>query len=68
MIDKNSMIHLTTDDAKFALCRVMAMSKTHLTVSYFAGMKKDKETGEMYEDHQITTVERKRVRYIGERL
>lgn len=68
MIKKGSMVVLRTSDAIYSPCKIVAMSPENVTVTYFAGYKKDKETGEMYEDRPVETIPRKKMVRMSERI
>jgi len=67
-IGKGSTVVLRTKDAIYSTCKIVAMSKENVTVTYFAGMKKDRETGEYYEDRPVETIPRKKIVSMSERL
>ena len=68
MIGKGSTVVLRTKDAIYSTCKIIAMSDENVTVTYFAGMKKDRETGEYYEDRPVETIPRKKIVRMSERL
>lgn len=68
MIGKESIIVLRTKDAIYSTCKIIAMSDENVTVTYFAGMKKNRETGKYYEDRPVETIPRKKIIRMSERL
>ena len=50
-----------TKSAIYSPCQMVSQSSDGITVTYFAGMKKDKRTGEMVEDHKVDTISRNEV-------
>ena len=67
MIQKNSTIILKTLDAIYSPCKVVALNAESVTVTYFAGMKKDRKTGKMYEDHRTEIIPRNKITSLQER-
>lgn len=67
MIGKGSTVILRTVDAIYSPCKVVSMSGDNVTVTYFAGMKKDRETGRYREDHKVETISRKKILSLQER-
>lgn len=67
MIGKGSTVILRTVDAIYSPCKVVAMSDDNVTVTYFAGMKKDRKTGKYYEDRPVETIARKKILSLQER-
>ncbi len=68
MIGKGSTVVLRTRDAIYSTYEIVAMSDENVTVTYFAGMKKDRETGEYHEDRPVETIPRKKIVRMSERL
>lgn len=68
MIDKGSTVILRTKDAIYSPCQVLAISKENLTVTYFAGMKKNRETGEFHEERPVETIPRQKIVSLSERV
>jgi len=53
MIKKGDRVVLETAKAVYAPCTVISNSKDSITITYFAGMKFDKNNREEYEDHTV---------------
>lgn len=68
MIQKGSIIILRTTDAIYSTCKIISMSADNITITYIVGTKKDRKTGEFYEDRQVETIPRKKIVRISERL
>lgn len=68
MIVKGSMIILATKDTIFSPCEVIALSDKSITVQYFAGTKKDRETGTFKQVFLTATILMKDVTRMSERL
>ncbi len=68
MIKQGSTVVLRTKEAIFSPCKVMAITKENITVTYFAGTKRDRETGEFSEVHPVETISMKNVKYLSERI
>lgn len=67
MIKRGSTIILRTISAIYSPCKIVALSDESVTVKFFAGMKKDRKTGKMYEDHQIEIIPRNKITSLQER-
>jgi len=68
-IGKGSTVVLRTKNAIYSTCKIVAMSDENVTVTYFTGMNKDRETGEYYiEDRPVETIPRKKIVSMSERL
>lgn len=67
MIKKGNTVILKTISAIYSPCKIVALNAETVTVTYFAGMKKDRKTGKMYEDHQIETIPRNKITSLQER-
>jgi hypothetical protein len=68
MIKEGSRIILRTDDAIYSPCRVLSLSKVSITVTYFAGSKRNKQTGAFQEIHPVETISLNKVISMSERL
>jgi len=70
MIVKGSLVILRTDKAEYSPCWVHRIdfapgdggSGGNVTVKYHKGRKRDKETGEMFDDFGYDTIRRKDIR------
>ena len=67
MIEKGSTVILRTTDAIYSPCQVISMSKDNVTVTYFAGKKKDRQTGEFADCHIVEIIPRKKIVRMSER-
>lgn len=67
MIDKGSTVVLRTCDAIYETCQIVAMSVDNVTVTYFAGMQKDRKTGKANEIRPVETIPRKKIVSMSER-
>ena len=67
MIQENSLVELKTNDATYSPCRVVAISKTNITVKYSCGSKRDRSTGEFRVDQKTETIPMKNVVSLQER-
>ena len=67
MIEKGSTIVLQTTDAIYSTCRVVAISDENVTVTYYAGTKKDRQTREMHEVRPVEVIPRKKIISMSER-
>lgn len=68
MIEKNSTVVLLTKDAIYCTCKIVAVSMENVTITYFAGMKRDRTTGEFHMQHPVETIPRKNIISMSERL
>lgn len=68
MIQKDSIVVLRTKEAVFSPCKVITLNEENITVTYFAGTKRDRETGEFGEVHRVETIPIKKVTYLSERI
>lgn len=68
MIKKDSKIILLTKDAIYSPCKVVSLSADNITITYFAGTRKDRKTGEVYENRPVETISRKNIVSMSERL
>ncbi len=67
MIEKGSLIVLRTQEAIYSPCIIVAISSGNVTVSYCAGVKKDRSTGRSYAEHKTETILRKKIVSMSER-
>lgn len=67
MIDTGSLVILRTKDAIYSPCKITRMNKQDVAVTFFKGMRWDKESERYIEDHAIETIPRKRIICISER-
>lgn len=67
MIEKGSTVILRTKEAIYAPCKVIAISSESVTITYFAGAKRDRETGEYQDNHPVETIARKKIVSLSER-
>ncbi len=56
MIQEGSMAILRTKKAIYKPCKVVKIGDRNLVITFFAGTKKDRKTGEFYEDRPIETI------------
>ena len=68
MIQNGSTVIIRTKDAIYSPCKITSITPDNVTVTYYAGSKKDRKTGELYEDHPVETISRKNITSISERL
>jgi len=76
MIQIGSKVILRTNNAIFDPCFIQRVDVEpgriqdvkSVTVTYFAGYNKDKNTGEMHEDWKVETIQRKDMVSIAERI
>jgi len=67
MIQKDSIIELRTKDAIYSPCQIVALSDNNITVTYYAGVKKNRQTGEMHESRPVEVIPRKKIVSMSER-
>lgn len=67
MIDKGSLVILRTKDAIYSPCKIVNMSKQDVAVTFFKGMRWDKEKERYVEDRVIEVIPRKNIIRISER-
>ena len=67
MIQNDSTVVLVTNDAIYSPCKIIAMSRDNVTITYFKGMNKDRKTGEYCESRPVETISRKNIASISER-
>lgn len=67
MIQKDSIVELRTKDAIYSTCKIVAISDENVTITYFAGMKKDRQTGKMHEVRPVEIIPRKKIISMSER-
>lgn len=68
MIQKGSIVILRTNEATYSPCEVLALSKENITITFFAGTRRDRKTGEFQDVHPVETIPIKKVTYLSERL
>lgn len=68
MIEKDSTAVVRTIDAIYSPCTIIAVSKENITVTFFAGMKRDRKTGVFVEEHSVETIPRKKIISMSERI
>lgn len=68
MINEGSIVVIRTNDAIYSTCKIIAINDNNVTVTYFAGMKKDRITKKYCRNHQIETISRKKIVSMSERL
>lgn len=56
MIKEGSILVLTTENAVFSPCKVVGVGKTGVTITYFAGSKRDRKTGKFIEVRPVVTI------------
>lgn len=67
MIQRGSTAIVRTKNAIYSPCEIIALNTESVTITYFAGMKKDRKTGKMYEDHPIEKISRDKIVSLQER-
>lgn len=67
MVKEGSRIVLRTKDAIYSTCEVVAISKANVTVTYCAGLKRDRATGDYHMVSPVETIPIKKVIYMSER-
>ena len=67
MIKEGSMLVLTTENAVFSPCEVVGVGKTGVTITYYAGSKRDRKTGKFNEVRPIVTIPFKDITKVSER-
>lgn len=67
MIKEGSTLIVTTENAIFSPCKVVSVGKTGLTITYFAGSKRDRQTGKLNEVRPVVTISFKDIVKISER-
>lgn len=67
MIEKGSTVILHTEEAIYSPCKVTAISSESVTITYFAGTKRDRKTGEYQDNHLVETISRKKIVSLLER-
>jgi len=55
-IQVEATLNLRTKKAIFLPCKVVKAGEKSVTVTYCAGMKKDRQTGEWFENHPVETI------------
>ena len=67
MIEKGSILVLTTSNAIFSPCEVVSVGKTGVTITYYAGSKRDRQTGIFNEVRPVVTIPFKDITKVEER-
>ncbi len=67
MIKEGSVLILTTEDTVFSPCKVLKVGETGLTITYFAGSKKDRKTGKFHEVRPVVVIPFKNIKKVSER-
>ncbi len=67
MIKEGSTLVITTDNAIFSPCEVLSVGKTGITITYFAGSKRDRQTGKFNEVRPVVTIPFKDIKKVSER-
>lgn len=68
MIKEGSRIVLRTVNAIYSTCQVTAISNKSVTITYCAGMKRDRETGEYHMVSPVETIPAKEIVCMSERV
>lgn len=68
MIREGSTIVLRTNNAIYSPCKVVSISDQNITVTYCAGTKRNRTTGEFQENHPVEIIPRKEIISMSERL
>jgi hypothetical protein len=56
MLQSGSLATLRTQDAIYSPCRIVDISDESVTISYFAGSKKNPKTNEVHEQRLVETI------------
>jgi len=67
MIQKGSALILTTENAIFSPCEVVNIGKTSITITYFAGSKRNRQTGKFNEIRPVVTIPFRDIKEVSER-
>lgn len=67
MIEKGDHVVLKTEDAIYCTCEILDISEQNVKVTYAAGTKKDRKTGELFQDWKIETIARRKIVSMSER-
>ena len=67
MIKEGSTLILTTENAIFSPCEVVGIGKTGVTITYYAGSKRDRQTGKFNEVRPVVTIPFKDIVKVSER-
>lgn len=67
MIEEGSILVLTTEDAIFSPCKVVGVGKASVTITYYAGSKRDRKTGKFHEVRPVVTISFKDIVKVSER-
>lgn len=67
MMQEGSVLVLTTDNAIYSPCEVLSVGKVGVTITYFAGSKRDRKTGKFTEVRPVVTVPFKEIVKVSER-
>lgn len=68
MIKEGSRVILQTKRAIYSTCEVTAISKKNITITYCAGVKLDRKTGEYQMVNPVETIPVKEIVCISERI
>lgn len=68
MIEKGTTVVLHTEKAIYSTCKVVAISEQNVTVTYCAGQKRDRTTGEFKSEWPVETIPMKSVVKMSERF
>lgn len=67
MIKKGSHVVLKTEDAIYCTCEILDISTQSVKITYPASTKKDRKTGELFQDWKIETIARRKIISMSER-
>jgi hypothetical protein len=68
MIKSGDMAVLRTKESIYCPCQIVMTNENNVVVTYLAGYKKDKSTGEIRPNHKIDTISRKEIVSISKRI
>lgn len=68
MVKKGSTVVIHTKDAIYSPCQVVSINDRNVVVQYYAGMKKNRSTGEFFEDCPMETIPLQKIFYMSERF
>lgn len=67
MIKEGSSVILITKNAIFSPCKILSVGKTGFTITYFAGSKRNRQTGKFDEVRPVVIIPFKDIDKISER-
>lgn len=68
MIEKGDTVFLQSQEAIYCTCKIVTISDKNVTITYCAGMKRDRNTGEFHMQRPVKTISKEDIVHMSKRL